>query len=112
MPRDSGITAPVVPEPRILNPDSAPDAIASSNVSKATVSARQVRAEPRHAQAEVLISQDETAALQQLFTAISHGRFDTAVIPDFEAALQPPAEIEAIVVEPLSLKPLAAFESE
>ena len=112
VPRDSGIAAPVIPEPRILNPDSAPAVIASSNVSKPTVPTRQVHAEPLHAQAEVLISQDEAAALRQLFTAISNGRFDTATIPDLDAALQPPAEIEAIVVEPLSLKPLAALESE
>ncbi len=112
IPRDLGLTAPVVPEARILNPDSAPEAIASSDVSKPSVPARQVHAEPPHAQAEVLISQNEADALRQLFTAIVNRRIETAVLPDLNAVLQPPTEIKDIVLEPLSVRPLADLESE
>jgi hypothetical protein len=47
-----------------------------------------------------------------LFTAISNGRFDTAALPDLDAALQPPSEIAEIVLEPITLSPLVSLESE
>jgi hypothetical protein len=59
-----------------------------------------------------LISQDEAAALRQLFAAISNRRLETSLLPDLDAALQPPAPIEDIVLEPLSVSPLASLESE
>jgi hypothetical protein len=104
---------PVVPRSRTPKPQSAPAAITSSNVSKPVIPARpDPVAQPPLAQAELLISQDEAAALRQLFTAISNGRFDAAVLPDLDAALQPPSEIREIVLEPITLSPLASLESE
>jgi hypothetical protein len=112
-PRDPGIAAPADLEPRIPKPESAPGVIASSNESKPVIQARDVHApQPPLAEAELLISQDEAAALRQLFTAIANRHFETAALPDLEAALQPPAEIKAIVVEPISLRPLADLEGE
>jgi hypothetical protein len=100
-------------ETQIPKPESASGSIALSNVPKAVVQARAVHVpDPPVAQAELLISQDEAAALRRLFTAISNGRFDTAALPDLDAALQPPSEIAEIVLEPIRLSPLVSLESE
>jgi hypothetical protein len=62
--------------------------------------------------AEVLISEDEAAALKQLFAAIGERRLETSALPDLASALQPPEPIEDIVLEPISISPLAALEGE
>jgi hypothetical protein len=61
---------------------------------------------------KVVISQDEAIALRQLFAAISSRRLETTVLPDFAAALKPPDPIEDIVVEPITISPLAPLEGE
>jgi len=76
---------------------------------------RHVRAESRPAVAapfEVVIEPDEAAALKQLFTAISNRRIETRALPDLTSALQPPAPIEEIVLDPITISPLAALEGE
>jgi hypothetical protein len=72
----------------------------------------------RHAQPaevvpfEVVIAPDEAAALRQLFTAISNRRIEPRALPDLQSALEPPDPIEEIVLEPITISPLAAFEAE
>ena len=61
---------------------------------------------------EVVISQEEAAALRQLFTAIGNRRIETSVLPDLQSALKPPDPIEEIVVEPITISPLAALDGE
>ena len=61
---------------------------------------------------EVVISPDESAALRQLFTAINNRQIETLALPDLASALKPPAPIEEIVLEPISISPLAALEGE
>jgi hypothetical protein len=73
--------------------------------------ARQTR-RPAVVQPEVVISPEEAGALRQLFAAIGNRRLETALLPDFDAALEPPSEIEAIVLEPLTVSPLASLEGE
>jgi hypothetical protein len=63
-------------------------------------------------EAEVLISEDEAAALKQLFAAIGERRLETSALPDLASALQPPEPIEDIVLEPISISPLAPLEGE
>ncbi len=63
-------------------------------------------------QLEVLISPDEAAGLKQLFTAIGSRRLETFALPDLQSALKPPAPIEEIVLEPITISPLAALEGE
>ena len=103
----------VAPQPRIPESESASGVIAPANVSKPVIPARSAPvAQPSLTQAEPLISQDEAAALRRLFTAISNGRVDAAALPDLDTALQPPPEIEEIVLEPITLSPLASLGSE
>jgi len=64
------------------------------------------------AQPEVVISADEAAALTQLFAAIGSRRIETAALPDLQSALNPPSPIEEIVLEPITISPLAALEGE
>jgi hypothetical protein len=66
----------------------------------------------REAPPEVVISQDEAAALRELFAAIKTRRFETSALPDLAAALKPPDPIEDIVVEPIIISPLAPLEGE
>jgi len=76
---------------------------------------RHVHAESRAAVAvpfEVVIAPDEAAALKQLFTAIGSRQLETFALPDLQAALKPPAPIEEIVLEPITISPLAALEGE
>jgi hypothetical protein len=61
---------------------------------------------------EVIISPDESAALQRLFTAIRNRRIETRALPDLMSALTPPDPIEEIVLEPITISPLAALEGE
>ncbi len=61
---------------------------------------------------EVLISADESAALKQLFTAIENRRIETSALPDLQSALKPPAPIEEIALDPITISPLAALEGE
>jgi hypothetical protein len=61
---------------------------------------------------EVIISPDESAALQRLFTAINSRRIETRALPDLMSALKPPAPIEEIVLDPITISPLAALEGE
>jgi hypothetical protein len=61
---------------------------------------------------EVVISQEEAAALRQLFTAIGNRRIETSALPDLQTALKPPDPIEEIMVEPITISPLAALEGE
>ena len=60
----------------------------------------------------MMISPDEAAALRALFTAISDRRLETSVLPDLAAALKPPDPIEDIVLEPITIRPLAPLEGE
>jgi hypothetical protein len=76
-----------------------------------TRAARQPREVPA-AHPEVLISQDEAAALRQLFSAISNRRIETSTLADLESTLAPPAPIEEIVLEPITISPLASLGSE
>ena len=61
---------------------------------------------------EVVIAPDEAMALRQLFTAIGNRRLEAAALPDLQSALRPPAPIEEIVLEPITISPLAALEGE
>jgi hypothetical protein len=78
----------------------------------ALVAARAERAVASSAAPEVVIAQDESAALLHLFSAISNGRFETRALPDLVSALRPPVPIEEIVLEPITIIPLAPIESE
>lgn len=93
-------TAPVVeparPEPVAVAPARAPEAV-------------RVRAVQPF---EVVISPDEAAALNQLFAAIGNRRIETSALPDLQSALQPPAPIEEIALDPITISPLAALEGE
>ena len=89
---------PVPPEP-------APNAPVSARAPK------QVSA-PVEAQFEVVISQEEAAALKRLFTAIGNHRIETSALPDLQSALKPPPPIEEIVLEPITISPLAALAGE
>jgi len=76
---------------------------------------RRVRAEPPPAVVapfEVVIAADEAAALKQLFSAITNRRIETRALPDLTSALKPPAPIEEIVLDPITISPLAALEGE
>ena len=64
------------------------------------------------AQLDVVISPDESAALQQLFTAISSRRIESRALPDLTSTLKPLDPIEEIVLEPITISPLAALEGE
>jgi hypothetical protein len=110
-PRD----AQIANAPRIEPP--APAIVASSPESAAPVVApvvREVRQRrrPIQARSEVVISQEEAAALRTLFTAISNRRLEPSQLPDLAAALKPPDPIEDIVVEPITIVPLAPLEGE
>jgi hypothetical protein len=61
---------------------------------------------------EVLIAQDESAALRRLFVAINNRRIETQALPDLQSALKPPDPIEDIVLEPITISPLAALAGE
>jgi hypothetical protein len=61
---------------------------------------------------DVVISQEESAALKRLFTEIGNHRIETSALPDLQTALKPPTPIEEIVVEPITISPLAALEGE
>lgn len=63
-------------------------------------------------QPEVMISPEEAGALRQLFAAISTRRLETALLPDLDAALEPPSPIEDIILEPILVGPLASLEGE
>ena len=67
---------------------------------------------PVVAQPEVLISQEEAAAWNRLFAAIGSRRIETSALPDLQSALKPPNPIEEIVVEPITISPLAALAGE
>jgi hypothetical protein len=76
---------------------------------------RAVRVAPRPeavAPFDVMIAADEAAALKQLFTAISNHRIETRALPDLASAMKPPAPIEEIVLDPITISPLAALEGE
>ena len=66
----------------------------------------------RAVEPEVFISQDEASALRQLFAAMSSGRLETSALPDLASASIGPAEIEEIVVAPITIRPLAPPEGE
>jgi hypothetical protein len=74
--------------------------------------ARQSAPDAVAAPLEVLISQDEAAGLQRLFSAIGDRRIETSTLPDLATALKPPEPIADIVVEPITINPLAATEGE
>ena len=114
IPGSRGIEVPAHSEPGIPGPVSVPDVTASSNaVTPVVMTARDKGApEPPLAQPEVMISQDEAAALRQLFAAISDRRIETAALPDLQWALKPPSPIEEIVLEPITISPLATLEGE
>ena len=111
--RDKGLEARTSrPEPQLPTVGRARDVVVSREA-RPVVAARETGTVPSPiARSEVLISQDEAAALRQLFAAISNRRLETSLLPDLDAALQPPAPIEDIVLEPLSVSPLASLESE
>jgi hypothetical protein len=117
--REAQITSPVettTPSSQPALPAAAP--VASSAEAPKPGSAPVVRTassaarRPVMAQPEILISPDESAALQQLFAAISSRRIETRALPDLASALKPPAPIEEIVLEPITISPLAAVEGE
>jgi hypothetical protein len=107
-PREVRITAPAettTPFVEPARPEPAPVAPSSARAPK-RVSA------PVEARFEVLISQEEAAALKRLFTAIGNHRIETSALPDLQSALKPPTPIEEIVLEPITISPLAALEGE
>jgi hypothetical protein len=117
--REAQITSPVettTPSSQPALPAAAP--VASSAEAPKPGSAPVVRTassaarRPVMAQPEILVSPDESAALQQLFAAISSRRIETRALPDLASALKPPAPIEEIVLEPITISPLAAVEGE
>jgi hypothetical protein len=97
-------TSPLEPVPQV----GAPTFPAPTVVRRAPRSPRGAAVKPP----EVLISKEESAALRQLFAAISDQRLQTATLPDLAAALKPPDPIEDIIVEPIIIIPLAPLEGE
>lgn len=107
-PREVRITPPAettIPFVEPAPPEPASIAPASARAPK-RVSA------PVEAQFEVVISQEEAAALKRLFTAIGNHRIETSALPDLQSALKPPTPIEEIVLEPITISPLAALAGE
>jgi len=96
----------------------APALVASSAEAPGPASAPAARAAratqrpPVVAPLDVVIAPDEAAALKQLFAAISVRRIETSVLPDLQSALKPPTPIEEIVLDPITISPLAALEGE
>jgi hypothetical protein len=118
-PREVHVTPPVeMPPPPVEPARPAPVPVASSTERHKPVSApvvRTVRATQSPdavAPFEVVISPDESAALQQLFVLINSRRIETRVLPDLATALKPPDPIEEIVLDPITISPLAALEGE
>lgn len=72
---------------------------------------RAARVEERR-EPEVLISQDEAAALRRLFAAIGQGRVDPSALPSLESGSGPMAPIEELVVDPIAVSPLDRLDSE
>jgi hypothetical protein len=66
----------------------------------------------RAAAPEVLIAQDEAAALRHLFSAIGSGRLEAKALPDLASASAGTTEIEEIVMDPITIHPLAPLEGE
>lgn len=61
---------------------------------------------------EVLISQEEAAALRRLFAASQRGRVDPAVFLQLDEMAEAIAPIEELVLEPISTRPLVELDSE
>jgi hypothetical protein len=121
VPREASITTTPPVETTTLPTEAAgpaPALVVPSAATPKPVSAPAVRAvratlRPQPVQSfDVVISPDEAAALQQLFTAISVRRIEPSVLPDLQSALKPPTPIEEIVLEPITINPLAALEGE
>jgi hypothetical protein len=108
-PRETQIAgaSPVEPVPQVSGPPFPSSAGVRPTV-RAARSPQRVAVKPP----EVLISNEESAALRQLFAAISDRRLETSELPDLAAALKPPAPIEDIVVEPIIISPLAPLSGE
>jgi len=118
-PREVRITPPSeVAAPSIQPARPEPSPAASPVEVPRAVSAPAVRmasSEPRPfaaVQPEVLISADEAAALTQLFAAIGNRQLEASALPDLQSALKPPAQIEEIALDPITISPLAALEGE
>lgn len=118
-PREARITPPSeVAAPSIQPERPEPSRAASPVEARRAVSAPAIRmasSDPRPVaavQPEVLISADEAAALTQLFTAIGNRRIEASALPDLQSALKPPAPIEEIALDPITISPLAALEGE
>jgi len=118
-PQEVRITPPVeIAAPSIEPERQLPALLASGAETAKSVSVpvvRTVRAEPRAevvAPFDVVIAPDEAAALKQLFTAISNRRIETRALPDLTSALKPPAPIDEIALDPITISPLAALEGE
>lgn len=118
-PQEVRITPPVGTTTPSIEPErQAPALVASGAERPKSVRVPLVRAvhvAPRPevvAPFEVVIAADEAAALKQLFTAISNRRIETRALPDLASALKPPAPIEEIVLDPISISPLATLEGE
>jgi hypothetical protein len=107
------VTAPSIERAR-PEPPRAPALVeARRNVSAPAV--RRASSEPRPTivtPIDVLISPDEAAALKQLFAAIGNRRIEASALPDLQSALRPPAPIEEIALDPITISPLAPLEGE
>lgn len=73
---------------------------------------RPLRPSARVTKPEVLISTDEAGALQRLFDALNKRRIEASVLPDLDTAARPLAPIDQIVLEPITLGPIAGLDSE
>ena len=118
-PQEVRITPPVETTTPSIEPERQAAALVASGAetpkSVSVPLVRTVRAEPHPevvAPFEVVIAPEEAAALKQLFTAINNRRIETRALPDLTSALKPPAPIEEIVLDPITISPLAALEGE
>ena len=101
--REPGLAA------RAANSDSSPT---PAPVRRPVVHKTRVPRDAVVAAPEVVISQEEAAALRALFTAVSNRRLEPSELPDLAAALKPPDPIEDLIVEPIIISPLAPLEGE
>jgi hypothetical protein len=118
-PREARITPPVdTTTPSIESERPAPGPVASPakapKVANAPriVTVRATQHEEVAAPFEVVISPEESTALRRLFAAINNHRIETQALPDLQSALKPPDPIEDIVLEPITISPLAALQGE
>jgi hypothetical protein len=76
---------------------------------------RPVRVETQPAEgphAEIVISREDAAALQRLVDVLAARQLEPGVLPQLDSVSAPLAPIEEIVLEPITLSPIAGLDSE